>query len=327
MPDSKFDLGDYVEVRERIRVFYDRFGDGRLVTYRYELTSDPDDKPKVIVEAHAYRTPDDPHPGRGLSWMYLPGTTNYTRGSELENVETSAWGRAIASLGILVDRSVASANEVRNKADDTEAKAAPDFEHGENGSLIGEVEIGKPPADFELRETPEGHVLAFRLRSGRKSIKVVAYDTLAEALALVMAQVVGARAQCWGVISDETFTPKGSTKSITYQTLRLHRIATPDLVLPADLTPDPKSDAADPVSDEAEPARAERPQPAPQTPAGTPPTKEAAAAPPAEADAEALVAPVLCGDKGSLDTICTLLKGHSGKHRELATDGRVLASW
>ena len=38
-PRSKggFNLGDYVEVKDRIRMFYERFPDGRLVTDRAEL--------------------------------------------------------------------------------------------------------------------------------------------------------------------------------------------------------------------------------------------------------------------------------------------------
>lgn len=47
--------------------------------------------------------------------MSIPGATNFTRGSEIENCETSAWGRAIAALGFEVKRGVASKQEVENK--------------------------------------------------------------------------------------------------------------------------------------------------------------------------------------------------------------------
>ncbi len=69
----------------------------------------------ITVKAYAYRTSDDPRPGTGHSWLEIPGTTPYTETSELENAETSAWGRALAALGFEVKRSIASANEVRNK--------------------------------------------------------------------------------------------------------------------------------------------------------------------------------------------------------------------
>ncbi|HEY7821467.1 MAG TPA: hypothetical protein VIG24_01465, partial [Acidimicrobiia bacterium] len=64
--------------------------------------------------ACAYRTPDDPAPGVGLAWEPVPGRTPYTRGSELMVAETSAWGRALAAIGIATNKSVASAEEVRS---------------------------------------------------------------------------------------------------------------------------------------------------------------------------------------------------------------------
>lgn len=118
MPErEKFDLGDYVEVKDRIRVFYEFYAGGRLVTEEVRATTEPDGKPRVWVKAAAYRTADDPHPGIGWSWLELPGITPYTKGSELENAETSAWGRAIAALGVLIDAHVGSANEARTKAE------------------------------------------------------------------------------------------------------------------------------------------------------------------------------------------------------------------
>src|SRR5512146_211724 len=110
-----FALGNYVEVKDRIKLFLAAYPDGRLVTDRVELWQD-DGVPRVVVKALAYRSPDDTLPGVGWSWMTLPGTTSYTKGSELENTETSAWGRAFASLGIGIDKSIASANEVQSKS-------------------------------------------------------------------------------------------------------------------------------------------------------------------------------------------------------------------
>ena len=63
----------------------------------------------------AYRTPDDARPGIGTSSLTIPGKTPYTRDSEIENCETSAWGRALAALGFEVKRSVATADEVAAK--------------------------------------------------------------------------------------------------------------------------------------------------------------------------------------------------------------------
>ena len=57
----------------------------------------------VMGSACAYRTPDDQRPGVGTAWELVPGTTNFTRGSEIQNLETSACGRAIGTLGIGIE--------------------------------------------------------------------------------------------------------------------------------------------------------------------------------------------------------------------------------
>lgn len=101
----------YIEVKDRIIAFLDKYPDGSLQSELVELGEDI-----VIMKAYAYRTPDDPRPGIGHSQMPLPGKTPFTRDSEVENAETSAWGRAIAALGFEVKKSIASAEEVANKS-------------------------------------------------------------------------------------------------------------------------------------------------------------------------------------------------------------------
>lgn len=105
------DLSDYVEVKDRIAAFYEKFPEGSLQGEVVELAPD-----RVTVKGIAYRTPDDPRPGIGHSYLAIPGNTPYTKGSEIENAETSAWGRAIAALGFKISRSVASADEIAAKS-------------------------------------------------------------------------------------------------------------------------------------------------------------------------------------------------------------------
>jgi hypothetical protein len=68
----------------------------------------------VIGRGYAYRTPDDPRPGIGTAWEIVPGTTPFTRGSELQNLETSVWGRSIGALGIGIDASIATLDEIQH---------------------------------------------------------------------------------------------------------------------------------------------------------------------------------------------------------------------
>jgi hypothetical protein len=234
MPSNYDDrLADYVEVKDRIRMFYEAHPDGRLVTAEVRWPEPMDDMPRVSVKALAYRSPDDTYPGVGWSWMVLPGSTPYTKGSELENTETSAWGRAIGALGIGIDRSIATSTEIAAKAGEESRVPAP--ERMDDGGLIGIVEKGTSnDSDLGLRETPDGWAIGFKLKAnGRGGIKVIARDALAQAIASWSTQLVGQRVTCWGSIRDETFTPKNSTRKVTYQVLDLARLSTPDFTLPA----------------------------------------------------------------------------------------------
>lgn len=171
------DLEGYIPVNQRIDRFYELYGQGSIVTERVFVSSEPDGVPRVWCKALAYRTADDPHPGVGWSWMVLPGSTNFTRGSELENTETSAWGRAIASLGILIDKSIASQNEVDNKKEE----AAPVVK-GETEALVGALDrkrvgtVVKTKArgsDLEARNTPDGQLVGFKLETSKGAIEEV----------------------------------------------------------------------------------------------------------------------------------------------------------
>lgn len=122
-------LENYVDVPHRINLFYEKYPEG-------SLQMDPDlqfqtvgDQVIVIGRAYAYRHPNDEKPGVGTAQEYLPGKTNFTRGSEIQNLETSCWGRAIGALGIGIDKAIATKEEVelaieRNKPDKVMMKRA-----------------------------------------------------------------------------------------------------------------------------------------------------------------------------------------------------------
>jgi hypothetical protein len=117
---------DYVEVSERIRQFIELYPTGSLQSeWDYVMR---DGEQWLVVKAYAYRSPEDARPGIGHAWEPIPGRTPYTKGSELMNGETSAWGRACSSIGIAVHKGIASANEVRSaqaaQADPVAAKSA-----------------------------------------------------------------------------------------------------------------------------------------------------------------------------------------------------------
>ena len=108
---------DYIDVAERIVEFRTKHPEGSL----QQVTLDFKEVAGgwwVVYTAAAYRTPEDPRPGIGTAWEPVPGKTNFTRDSELQNAETAAWGRAIvAALAADTKRGIASAEEVRNRQD------------------------------------------------------------------------------------------------------------------------------------------------------------------------------------------------------------------
>jgi hypothetical protein len=214
-------LADYIPVAERITNFYAKFPDGSLQSEIAELSDS-----RVVMRAYAYRTPDDVRPGVGYSSMPIPAKNTMLRDSEIETAETSAWGRAIASLGFDVKKGVASRNEIEAKAAD--GKPVVVEQRAEDGGLIGIVEIGKAAAktDMELRPGPDGPVTGFRLRGDRGGIKVVAKGDIALDIAGAKDELVGKRVICFGKLVDESFTNKAG-HDVSYQVLHVERMATP----------------------------------------------------------------------------------------------------
>jgi hypothetical protein len=116
------DLSGYVTVAERIAQFREKYPDGclRPVDPLHPIeVRDIAGKTFIIYAAAAYRDRDDTLPGIGVAGEPFPGTTSFTRNSEIQNAETSAWGRAIiAVLAADTNSGIASAEEVRNRQDE-----------------------------------------------------------------------------------------------------------------------------------------------------------------------------------------------------------------
>jgi hypothetical protein len=109
----------YIDVATRIVEFRTKHPEGSLQPAdpaRPFTVETIDGKQAFVVVAAAYRSPDDQRPGIGMAYESVPGSTSFTRGSELQNAETAAWGRAIvAALAADTKTGVASSEEVRNR--------------------------------------------------------------------------------------------------------------------------------------------------------------------------------------------------------------------
>jgi hypothetical protein len=110
----------YVEVNERIKFFRqeEQYKNWSLITEFTVLDSEQcvckasiaDLEHRIISVGHAHE---------------VQGSSNINKTSYVENCETSAIGRALAMLGIGIDTSIASANEVSDAIAKQEASDEP----------------------------------------------------------------------------------------------------------------------------------------------------------------------------------------------------------
>jgi hypothetical protein len=103
-------LKNYIEVKDRIQMFYDKYPEGTL-HFQYKGVLEFNDETFIYGEAFAYPERDKMAYASGWAMEKVPAK-GFGRGSELQLLETSCWGRAIAALGIAVTRSIASREEV-----------------------------------------------------------------------------------------------------------------------------------------------------------------------------------------------------------------------
>lgn len=109
-------LEGYFSVAQRIVQFREKYPEGSLQPFSEIVIREVEGQTFLIYCAAAYRSPDDQRPGVGMAWEPVPGKTTFTKDSELQNAETSAWGRAIvAALAADTTNGIASREEVLNR--------------------------------------------------------------------------------------------------------------------------------------------------------------------------------------------------------------------
>ena len=118
-----FNMDDYVDVAERIKRVKEMYPEA---VFR---PANPTEPFKIIevagmtyiaYTAALYRDPFDSCPAIACAWEEIPGRTPYTKGSELMNAETSAWGRCAIAIGIS-SKKIASAQEIKARQETPKA--------------------------------------------------------------------------------------------------------------------------------------------------------------------------------------------------------------
>lgn len=173
-PKKKF-AEDYIDVAERLRAWYEAYPNARIETEIVSLS----DK-NVVVKAWAYRgeVADEKPAGTGHASMAIPGSTPYTRGSELENTETSAVGRALVMAG-LPSKKVASGDEIRSKAGT--AKPSPvvqDKQKSDDEAILRAAQdaFGDDPALIDWRNAINGSANGAELAAVAQQIAASSLD-------------------------------------------------------------------------------------------------------------------------------------------------------
>ena len=98
---------DYVTVNERIKLFRELYKGFSLTAEITHLNENG-----VIIKA-TIKDEQERIISQGIAHE-VKGSSFINKTSFIENCETSAWGRALGNLGIGIDASVASADEVVN---------------------------------------------------------------------------------------------------------------------------------------------------------------------------------------------------------------------
>lgn len=106
---------EYVLVNERIKYFRENFKNWSLSSEIVSLENG------VCVIKATVKDENEVIKATGFAYE-KEGSTFINKTSYIENCETSAWGRALGNLGIGIDTSIASAEEVQNAVLNQESK-------------------------------------------------------------------------------------------------------------------------------------------------------------------------------------------------------------
>lgn len=165
-------LDNYIDVPARMAEFGNKHPQGRVYTESWGVENTNWDT-YVWCRAVAERYPGDVLPGVGLAWERTPGETPYTYGSELQNAETSAWGRALRNLGgqgPVASREEVELRQAPIRPEQVEVLLKLCVEAGEDRSRLALVAVGvaapkaKKVGEILTGLTPfEGNALAKQL--------------------------------------------------------------------------------------------------------------------------------------------------------------------
>jgi hypothetical protein len=111
-------LDGYVTVNERLAIALEQFPELRIIEEAPEVRT-IDNMHYLEVCVTVYRNTDDPLPVVARAWEPWPGKTSFVKDSEMMNCATSALGRALGYMGLGLGKSIATADEIQFRQNET----------------------------------------------------------------------------------------------------------------------------------------------------------------------------------------------------------------
>ena len=161
-----FNLDDYETVEERLIKFWKEHPDGRIDTKLVDASAT-----RFIVQAYIYRTEVDQHPwASGLAEETISGRgVNAT--SALENCETSAIGRALASAGYATKGKRPSREEMAKVQEQSKVKAELDKVKAKMAQTSSEyISVAKADDPWTIAPAQQAHTLESAVEMVKSSL-------------------------------------------------------------------------------------------------------------------------------------------------------------
>lgn len=111
-----FDLSQYELVEDRIRAFWEKYPNGRLLSDRPVLVLREDGKYQWECMSYLYIDKDDARPTTTGFASEIEGSTNVNKYSAAENCETSSLGRCLANFLFAAKGKRASESEMKKSS-------------------------------------------------------------------------------------------------------------------------------------------------------------------------------------------------------------------
>ncbi len=173
---TKIGKKDYVEVDERIRLFWELHPTWSLIT---EMIFNCEENMVVIFKATIMDDNDKIRANGHAREFQADKKSMVNKTSHLENCETSAIGRACGVKGIITEYGLASANEVRNakelEKELDELNKKPSTVEFEGPNALSKLKDSSPepttvPDDLLTKDAPKEMIDKILGKSGNKTI-------------------------------------------------------------------------------------------------------------------------------------------------------------